>query len=58
MKNKYKLRKLTGKTIYIDNDYTLKGQQIQKNIRKRAAEERQWWMEGNRNGMERGRNNM
>ena len=39
MKNKSKLRKLTGMTIYIDNDYTLKEQQIQKNIRKRAAEE-------------------
>lgn len=41
MKNKSKLRKLTGKTIYIDNDYTLKEQQIQKNIRGRAVEERQ-----------------
>ena len=41
MKNKNKLRKLTGKTIYIDNDYTVKEQQIQRIIRKRAAEERQ-----------------
>ena len=45
MKNKSKLRKLTGKTIYIhiyiDNDYTVKEQQIQRNIRKRAVEERQ-----------------
>ena len=34
VKNKNKLRKLTGKMIYIDNDYTVKEQQIQRNIRK------------------------
>ena len=41
MKNKSKLRKLIGKMIYIDDDCTLKEQQIQRNIKKRAAEERQ-----------------
>ena len=29
VKNKSKLRKLIGKTIHIDNDYTLKEQKIQ-----------------------------
>ena len=41
MKVKNKLRKLSGKTIYVDNDYPVKKQQVQRNIRKRAAEERQ-----------------
>ena len=40
VKNKSKLSKLITETIYIDNSYTLKKQQIQRNIRKRAAEER------------------
>ena len=40
MKNKSKLGKLTKEIIYINNDDNLKEQQIQKNIRKRAMEER------------------
>ena len=46
MKNKSKLGKLTGNTIYIDNGYTLKEQQTQKNISKRAVEERQKGSQG------------
>ena len=39
MKNKSTLRKLVRETIYTDNDYTLKEQQILRNIRKRSVEE-------------------
>ena len=41
MKRKRKLEELTRETIYSDNNYTLKEQQIQRNVRKRTVEERQ-----------------